>query len=230
MIPVGRLQRTDQGTYKIVAPTFGKQFGLCPTERFFDQPSAADCSGFLISDDLLVTAGHCVEGMLDRGSDLSSVAWVFGYLSDEVPVENVYSGTVVQEKFEISKFIDYALIRLDRKVTRFSPVSVADSSATVKLGTRVVLAGFPSGIPLKLAEGSVFQTRPDFFVTDLDAFSINSGSLVFNAETGEAEGILSAGYGDFHETQAGCSISTVYPDSSPMTVVSRIPPLFLSRQ
>jgi len=231
MIPIHHLQQTDHGTLKIDAPSFGKQFGLCSTERFFDQPSAADCSGFLIADDLLVTAGHCVEGTPDE----SSVAWVFGYRyganasgTIEVPPENVYSGTVIDEKFEFLKFIDYALIRLDRKVTGFRPVTVAKTE--IQAQARVVLAGFPSGIPLKLAEGSVFTTQADFFVTDLDAFSINSGSLVFNAETGEAEGILSAGYTDFHETDQGCRVSTVYPESSPMTIVSRIPPLFLLRQ
>ena len=35
--------------------------GLCPKVRFAEQPTAADCTGFLVGPDLMVTAGHCVS-------------------------------------------------------------------------------------------------------------------------------------------------------------------------
>ena len=46
---------------------------LCSGERFAEQQAVADCSGFLIAPDLLVTAGHCFM----QQSDCDEYHWVF---------------------------------------------------------------------------------------------------------------------------------------------------------
>jgi hypothetical protein len=56
-------------------------YGFCPDERFSDQPVVASCSGFLVAEDLVATAGgksgspvlnaatYTVEGIVVRGED-----------------------------------------------------------------------------------------------------------------------------------------------------------------
>ncbi len=60
---------------KIKSGSFQNRMNVCSSERFAHQPSAGRCSGFLVADDLLVTAGHCIESQLDCDSYL----WVFNY-------------------------------------------------------------------------------------------------------------------------------------------------------
>src|SRR5690554_103015 len=49
--------------------------GICESERFAQQPSAANCSGFLVDDNKLVTAGHCIRTQRDCEGN----SWVFDY-------------------------------------------------------------------------------------------------------------------------------------------------------
>ena len=46
---------------------------LCKNEKFLNQPSGANCTGFLIAEDKLLTAGHCVS----FDSDCEEFYWVF---------------------------------------------------------------------------------------------------------------------------------------------------------
>jgi ankyrin repeat protein len=59
--------------------------------------------------------------------------------------------------------------------------------------------GSPSGLPLKVASGAKVRDNlhPFYFNANLDTFQGNSGSAVFNAETGVVEGILVRGEEDF---------------------------------
>ena len=49
--------------------------GICKEEKFAGQVSPANCSGFLVSDDILVTAGHCMQSE----EDCRYYHWVFGF-------------------------------------------------------------------------------------------------------------------------------------------------------
>ena len=67
--------------------------GMCKSERFSQQPTVANCSGFLVGENLLATAGHCIRS----ASDCSSNSWVFDYKIDHngqtevtVPESSVY--------------------------------------------------------------------------------------------------------------------------------------------
>jgi hypothetical protein len=71
-----------------------KQNGICAKERFSQQISAANCSGFLVAPNILVTAGHCIKSNFD----CTSFKWVFDYKVDHseqrevtVPKTSVYS-------------------------------------------------------------------------------------------------------------------------------------------
>jgi V8-like Glu-specific endopeptidase len=198
----------------ITGKSLGDFFKLCPEERFRQQPIAANCSGTLVAPDLIMTAGHCydIAKMVCR-----EYSWVFDYkvsqekqLSVTVPNSKVYTcKSVVLKQFDLGNGLDHALIKLDRPVTdrAFAKIRANDS---IKVSDEVVLIGHPSGLPTKIAPGGfVLSLRKTAFVTNVDAFSVNSGSGVFNAKTGELEGILSAGRSDYNGF-GNCSTAVKY--------------------
>jgi V8-like Glu-specific endopeptidase len=81
-------------------------------------------------------------------------------------------------------------------------------SGKVSVGERLAVIGYPSGLPLKIADdGVVRRLEKHFFVTNLDTYHGNSGSPVLNAATGVVEGILVRGDEDFVKSSQGCQIS-----------------------
>jgi V8-like Glu-specific endopeptidase len=71
-----------------------------------------------------------------------------------------------------------------------------------------VVIGHPTGLPTKVSAGANVRSVNDvYFVANLDTFGGNSGSAVFNAETGEIEGILVRGERDYRYNSArGCYV------------------------
>ena len=190
----------------------------CPTERFFEQPSVASCSGFLVAPDLLVTAGHCISDMLDCEDHY----WIFNYelksngsLDSEVRAEDVYKCVEVVEAcghngdcFMMEN--DYALVRLDREAEA-APLNFRRKGKTEE-GNELVVIGHPLGLPKKIAGGAVVRksTSPYYFVANLDTYQGNSGSAVFDAHTAEVEGVLVRGETDYQwDFNQGCFTSKV---------------------
>lgn len=169
---------------------------LCREEPFSRQPSVASCTGFLVSSDLLVTAGHCPESCSDE-------TWVFDYqvedVSDKIKNishQNVYKCKQVIKK-KVSKNHDYALVQLDRPV-RDREILRIDWSFNMPLDAPVLAIGSPMGIPLKITDNAkVLFNNKNFFYANLDTFAGNSGSPVFNEVTGEVVGILTEGREDY---------------------------------
>ncbi len=185
-------------TVELHGPELGRQFRLCEKERFYHQPFIANCSGFLVAPDILASAGHCFE---DR-SDCTQSSWVFNYKVDDakqrqvsVTTNDVYKCTEILKQ-SLTETTDFALIRLDRPVVGVAPVKLASKPITV--GTKVVMIGHPSGLPQKITDQAVVKSvSATEFKATLDAFQINSGSAVFNAENGELVGILVRGVVDY---------------------------------
>lgn len=176
---------------------------ICMDEKFADELTLPDCSGFLIAKNILVTAGHCVRDH----STCRSIKWVFGFTKDvanrgEISKDNVYSCSKILSRGDAPK--DFAILKLDREVANRSALRV--SSKKVRVGDEVTAIGHPSGLPTKIASGArVFKTTQSTFKTNLDTFSGSSGSAVFDDRTGEVVGILVKGAEDFVRDGAdGC--------------------------
>lgn len=176
---------------------------VCRGERFVDQPTPGSCSGFLIAPDLVVTAGHC----MDDESACASNSWVFDFKVDpqsnkagtSIKKEDVYNCKKVVSNFlNAATNLDYAVVQLDRPVKGREPLEI-NNQDKVKNFTKLVIIGSPSGLPLKVADGASVRDNehPHFFNANLDSFQGNSGSGVFNAQTGAVEGILVRGEQDF---------------------------------
>ena len=141
--------------------------------------------------------GQTVENGYTR--QCQSFSWMFDYTNESdlsnVSADNVYGcGMVIAGEF--TQNMDFALIKLDRKVVGRKPLKLADKR--VELGQKIFVMGHPSGLPLKYADGArVFETEDVYFSTNLDTFGGNSGSPVFNAETFEVAGILVRGDTDY---------------------------------
>jgi V8-like Glu-specific endopeptidase len=205
MINKNSLIKND-GFYKISGVSLRGR-GMCSTERFANQITAARCSGFLVGEDLLVTAGHCIEDE----KDCAKYSWVFDY---RLEFKGDKANTVEENSvYECSKIIerslptfgndDYALIKLNRKATDKKPLRYR-TNGKIKKGEPLVVIGHPTGLPTKIADGAnVRRRKGKYFVANLDTYGGNSGSAVFNVNTGLVEGILVRGATDY-VSRNGC--------------------------
>ena len=220
--------RMENGQAQLATIGFGEALNLCPGEKFREQPIGAFCSGTLVGEDIIMTAGHCIT---DEAS-CADARFVFGYNVDRsggqartsVPAKDVYTckriikrdldkqaSGIIGTGFAILNALlnragpDFALVQLDRKVEGRKPLQV-NRDKDLKDGDRIFVIGHPVGLPVKVAgDASVRTTKPkSFFMTDLDTFGGNSGSAVFNARTNKIEGILVRGGTDFLDSPAGC--------------------------
>ncbi|MCX5792348.1 MAG: serine protease [Elusimicrobia bacterium] len=220
------VEAANPGGITLKTMKFGDRLGLCPGEKFREQPIGAFCSGSLVGADLVMTAGHCVK----NDADCADVRLVFGYRVRKSG-EQAVTSLPASEMYKCSKIVkrflagepgstnptgqnlgpDYALIKLDRKVAGHKPLPI-NRSGTIAKGAKIFVIGHPVGLPLKVAAGATVRdsSKKGYFVADLDTFGGNSGSPVFNASTKKIEGILVRGDTDFIKSPAGCTTMATY--------------------
>lgn len=186
---------------------------VCLDEKFSEQPVIADCTGFLVGEDLLVTAGHCVvypgEEVKNKVTDqCQEYQWLFDFEingKDNLNLQKVNQKKLYHCKKVIHARLDddhdFALIQLNRKVTDRDFLKVRKFSK-VERNDRLYVIGHPSGLPKKYAPGAKVtnNSKEFYFSTNLDTFGGNSGSPVFNVKTNEVEGILVRGKTDYVES------------------------------
>lgn len=185
------------GTWTIDRSDTLQSRGICAEEPYANQPMVASCSGFLVAPGVVATAGHCITD--DHWRD---VYFVFGFqmLDPDTAVCTVPDSMVYRFERPIDLELDWnsgedwALLELDREVSRVRPLLVR-RSGTIAAGEGLVVIGHPIGLPAKIADGaSVIDNGADaYFISDLDTYAGNSGSAVLNATTLEVEGILVRG-------------------------------------
>ena len=201
----------EETTYRLVTEKVGKRYDLCRSERFWEQPSAASyCSGFLVGENVLVSAAHCFN---DAGA-CKTTAVVFDYAyhsSDRDPTRvaesNVYfCEEVLEHIYEIGSGLDFAVVRLDRAVQGRKPLPLS-TKVEVNKGEAVTVIGHPLGLPSKMSQGNIRSVRgKGYFVINADLYTGNSGSPVFDSRTGVVKGLVARGEDDFI-TRGSCDVS-----------------------
>jgi hypothetical protein len=226
LTPKWNLIQLENGNYKLKTKPFivtakGIEYSACESKHrdpYEKQPTAGigSGSGFLVGSDILATAGHCIKkyGL----SSPTNTAFVFGFYEtksgDKTQVktifteDQIYFGKEIIYKENDSTKADYAIVQLDRSVKESiaTPLEIM-RIGTVTEGQQVGVIGYPSGLPVKAAFGETYITDPtttNYFKANLDSFSGNSGSPVFD-KNGIVIGILVKGKQDFIvDIQKGC--------------------------
>lgn len=215
---------------KILSVHYGRSLGLCSQEPFYDQETAAFCSGFLIAPDTIITAGHCVRSQESCASTKFVVGFrieVAGVQPREIASDQVYSCATLVHSVATSGGEDFAVVKLDRPVTQAPPLAYRQSGS-LAIKDALTVIGHPAGLPLKVAGGATVRSiGTEFLVANLDTYGGNSGSAVFNTESGEVEGVLVRGEVDF-VYKDGCNKSKQCLDSDcrgeDVTLIERVRP------
>lgn len=184
---------------------------FCSSAKFANQPMVANCSSVLIGEDLILTAGHCIDESMNFGCEDYTV--VFDYVADtegniELKKENIYNcKEILYYDFDFmnGSMLDLAILRIDRKVLDRAPIPV--DLERPRVGEKVFMVGHPLGIAQKVSQ--IGEVKPaiinkNSFVHNLDTFSCNSGGPVFSKESGKVVGILVRGSGGNYETKGEC--------------------------
>ena len=206
----------------------GTSAPMCTGELFASQIAPGLCTGFLVKEDILVTAGHCLEK-----TPCSDANIVFGFY---MQADNSLSSLTTENVFECSEviaketpateneYMDYAIIKLDRPTGRAALDYATDGQLEAQ--DQVAVIGHPSGLPLKIASDAFVirnKSGEPFFIANLDTFGGNSGSPVINTESYQVEGIVVSGMPDYALSEdATCIQVNRCPDSGGVNCAGEI--------
>lgn len=170
------------GVYRMNNLSLRERYNLQEGEPFAGQTVGAYCSGALVGEDLVLTAGHCFKPD-ERGGPCDRVKFVFGYavgpdgtMPSSFPVKDVYSCTqiIIQRVQEVededpSKGHNFGCMN---GTCRTAPLAgngpdyalvrldrkvagrypLPISRTMIKPGAAVGVIGYPSGMPVKVQE------------------------------------------------------------------------------
>lgn len=171
------------GTSRIFAAQYGPTNNLCPCEPFFTQPQSRCATGFLVNREMILTAGHI--------HDLESKLFVFGFKMANANAPQVFNipnsqihraKEIIAQRDDGPTGDDFALVRLEKAVTDHRALPIR-RTGQIPNGQAVQVLGHPRGLPLKFADGAhvTGNGKTSFFVANLDTYTNNSGSPVFNS-------------------------------------------------
>lgn len=205
----------EKGFLILKVKNYGAVFNLCRQEPFRNQPISTGwlCTGFLVKEDIIATAGHCANE-----NNVKDLRIVFGFKMlgastsmTWIPNEDIYKGIeIIGRAYNHSNRDDWALVKLDRKVKGHPLAKLSEKP--LYLNQPVYILGHPCGLPLKYSAGAkVCGIDESFFSADLNVYCGNSGSPVFDKYTHEVIGLVVRGDNqDFRWTGEGWR-SIIYP-------------------
>lgn len=215
-ISLSKLSLKTPDEYTFLYDNLKNGLNFCADEKFVELPILSDCSGFLVADNILMTAGHCV----DEAYKCKEKVWVFDYHNQASSYRNdqeivfkkdkVYACKEVLTKVikgEKGAKIDYALILLDHKASDRRPFTIKRLKWP-KISNDLVMIGHPLGLP-KIISDQFYLLKGEGDINSVinaDSFSGNSGSPVIDKETKNVVGMLIGGELDLrYDFFSGCN-------------------------
>ncbi len=217
------IQQINDSSYLLTPKgKFQTQYNLCNTppynERFFNQELVANCTGVAISNNKIITAGHCLNQYTMKNFYI-----VFDYFLEPgnerfnpvLKKENVFELMDVTNLPADAYNNDFRAITVNKPIPQFR-IAAYRTSGKLSNENLLHVIGSPCGLPLKLSDSAevVFNESVPFFKINSDTYKGNSGSPVFNSTTHLLEGILVRGEDDFYfiSTQKDCRTSIRCPE------------------
>ncbi|WP_044882502.1 serine protease [Neochlamydia sp. EPS4] len=196
-------ERVNSSMHQVSLPLVGN-------EDFHQDPAAGLSTAFLVGPDMVLTAGQAVSDRHYKVKNLELLnrMWiVFGFKKEETntcrkafPKKDVYKlSNVVSLKCD--KLSNWALLKLDRPVEGRDPLPIDFSP--VSAGTEVYMLGYPFGTSLKLARNAQIQlVEAVILEANINGFSGNAGSPIFNGSTHKVIGLHIGGLRDHRIDEA----------------------------
>lgn len=218
----------NDGYMELRVKHYGTTYNLCDCEPFYCQPVASGLlkSCFLVKENVVATAAHCIK------CNIQDHCFLFGYQMlnpfnpvTRVPKENIYYAAELVKKSYTTRQLkkngsDWALVKLDRKVSGQAVAEI--SQEDIYYGQPIYVIGHPAGLPKKYAPGSrVKFINKTNFIAELDIYSGNSGSPVFESDNHKVVGLVIHGDGRDFIWTGSCYASAIYPRPDSNSVGSR---------
>lgn len=175
------------------------------TEPFAHQPVSQWRYGtaFLIAENLVATAHHVLSAIeREEGvPDITEARFVRDYVKKREVMRPGYAFSGVYRPTSVTHrnaARDWALIALHPGGGGL-PRPVRPTLDTVAEGHKIYCLGHPTGLPMKIAYGSIVKVSGDDAKAHIDTYSGNSGSPVFCADTHRLIGMLTDGQTDYDD-------------------------------
>jgi V8-like Glu-specific endopeptidase len=217
---------------------------LCSHEPFYYETVATGetCTAFLVSENQVMTAGHCVyriakaesanpwpDAVSETEPDAVSeakmcqhVSFIFGVTKARadnkgfnISKSDHYKCKKIDKMYLTEGIFDYALITLDRPVKKRHIFSLGDDTNS-KIGDSVYTLSHPMGMAVTYSSNAqIKQKYWGTFHTNLDGFGGSSGAPVIDKKSKAVIGVYSGGDGDFksHSTKL-CQVLKYYDDEN----------------
>ena len=216
MVDTALLNRFDDSTFILRSnqSLADRIDGICENERFVDQPVVGVCSGFAVSDSVILTAAHCLEP-----EEFQKYVFIFDLTFDKVLPEGIilpdslvyFPDNLIYHPKRDRKSHDYAKLLVSKTIPNHRIPLFAPPETRIRKDDSVYCIGHPLGLTMKVIDNAIVQCRlpsKNFKVT-LDTYRGSSGSPVFHKSTNQLVGMLRDGQKDFTDFNSNCSYSYI---------------------
>ncbi|KAJ7817394.1 hypothetical protein B0H14DRAFT_3742401 [Mycena olivaceomarginata] len=179
--------------------------GVDSTIRFQNQSSLGFATAYVVSPNIVVTAGRCLvdkktQTIAPGVADAFYIVFGFEAASTGATPSSFQSTQVYEvERILVAQttWPDYCFLRTSKPIAPdfpplefFPPPNVADGAVLPKTGGSIITAGFPLGVPMKATQGTITAYPPSspllWMKSTASVFQGCAGSPIFRLDNSGA--------------------------------------------